>query len=149
MAALLRESGGKIYAAGTGEMSTVYDSTKGWGTMRFRYMGRYVEVRRFRGIAVKGSSSVGKVQTLGHTAVLTLVFLILLDRYLFPLELLQSGTGTTSRASIIRYCRAHYLSCVRCHWHRKLRRFNDSCRAQDYRCTWIQAILCWDYTWVW
>lgn len=72
MTALLRENGEEIYAAGTGEMSTVYDSTKGWGTMRFRYMGRYVEVRSFRGISVTGSSSVGKVQTLGRTAVPTL-----------------------------------------------------------------------------
>ncbi|CAM9423079.1 unnamed protein product [Laminaria digitata] len=42
MQALARAGGGgRSYKGGTGEMSTVYDATQGWGTMRLRYMGRY------------------------------------------------------------------------------------------------------------
>lgn len=42
MKALARAGGGRSYKGGTGEMSTVYDATQGWGTMRMRYMGRCV-----------------------------------------------------------------------------------------------------------
>lgn len=42
MEALARAGGGGRYKGGTGEMSTVYDATQGWGTMRLRYMGRCV-----------------------------------------------------------------------------------------------------------
>lgn len=41
MNALARAGGGNSYDRGTGEMSTAYGATKGWGTMRIRYMGRY------------------------------------------------------------------------------------------------------------
>lgn len=40
MEALAKAGGGRSYRGGTGEMSTVYDATQGWGTMRIRYMGR-------------------------------------------------------------------------------------------------------------
>lgn len=40
MEALARAGGGTTYRGGSGEMSTVYDATRGWGTMRLRYMGR-------------------------------------------------------------------------------------------------------------
>lgn len=43
MEALAKARGGRSYRGGTGEMSTVYDATKGWGTMRIRYMGRCAE----------------------------------------------------------------------------------------------------------
>lgn len=42
MEALARAGGGAPYKGGSGEMSTVYDATQGWGTMRLRYMGRWV-----------------------------------------------------------------------------------------------------------
>lgn len=45
MEALARAGGGAPYKGGSGEMSTVYDATQGWGTMRLRYMGRWVEQR--------------------------------------------------------------------------------------------------------
>ncbi|CAM9122157.1 unnamed protein product, partial [Hapterophycus canaliculatus] len=41
MKALARAGGQRSYRGGTGEMSTVYDATQGWGTMRIRYMGRF------------------------------------------------------------------------------------------------------------
>ncbi|CAB1121479.1 unnamed protein product [Ectocarpus sp. CCAP 1310/34] len=41
MEALERLGGARSYKGGTGEMSTVYDATRGWGTMRIRYMGRF------------------------------------------------------------------------------------------------------------
>ncbi|CAM9246316.1 unnamed protein product [Ectocarpus fasciculatus] len=41
MEALERSGGERSYRGGTGEMSTVYDATRGWGTMRIRYMGRF------------------------------------------------------------------------------------------------------------
>lgn len=40
MKSLARAGGERSYRGGTGEMSTVYDATQGWGTMRIRYMGR-------------------------------------------------------------------------------------------------------------
>lgn len=40
MKALAGAGGGRSYKGGTGEMSTVYGATEGWGTMRIRYMGR-------------------------------------------------------------------------------------------------------------
>lgn len=43
MGALQRAGKGSGYQGGTGEMSTVYDATQGWGTMRIRYMGRCVD----------------------------------------------------------------------------------------------------------
>lgn len=47
MKALARAGGGEgSYKGGTGEMSTVYDATQGWGTMRLRYMGRCVDTTR-------------------------------------------------------------------------------------------------------
>lgn len=49
MEALARAGGGASYRGGSGEMSTVYDATQGWGTMRLRYMGRYTEVARSAG----------------------------------------------------------------------------------------------------
>lgn len=49
MEALARAGGGgRSYKGGTGEMSTVYDATQGWGTMRLRYMGRWVDIVRAR-----------------------------------------------------------------------------------------------------
>lgn len=37
---LVKAGRGQSYRGGTGEMSTVYDATRGWSTMRIRYMGR-------------------------------------------------------------------------------------------------------------
>ena len=57
MEALARAGGGAPYKGGSGEMSTVYDATQGWGTMRLRYMGRWVDgwvERRSRSKAVVG-----------------------------------------------------------------------------------------------
>ncbi|CAN0060064.1 unnamed protein product [Scytosiphon promiscuus] len=41
MKRLARAGGQQSYRGGSGEMSTVYDATQGWGTMRLRYMGRF------------------------------------------------------------------------------------------------------------
>lgn len=46
MKALAKAGGERSYRGGTGEMSTVYDATKGWGTMRIRYMGRCADTRK-------------------------------------------------------------------------------------------------------